>query len=84
LLLRGLEVLPRREYQVIYHGQSVDEIKFNHLQVEGKLMVFPVAVQDTDDLSINSLKAWMEVQGIPFGILANFHPARLDLVVLRA
>jgi GxxExxY protein len=83
LLLRGLEVLPRREYQVIYHGQSVGEIKLNHLQVDGKLMVFPVAIQDTDDLSINNLKAWMEVQEVPLGILANFFPTRLDLVVLR-
>jgi GxxExxY protein len=83
LLLRGLELLPRREYQVIYRGRSVGEIKFNHLQVEGDLMVFPVAVQDTKSLSINNSKAWMEVQGVPLGIVANFHLARLDLVVLR-
>ena len=84
LLLRGLEVLPRREYQVIYHGQSVGEIKYNHLQVDSKLMVFPVAVQDINSLSISNLKDWMGVQGIPLGILANFFPAKLELVVLRA
>jgi GxxExxY protein len=83
LLLRGLEALPRREYQVIYHGRSVGEIKFNHLQIEGKLMVFPIAIQDIKNLSINNLKAWMGVQGIPLGIVANFFPARLELVVLR-
>jgi len=83
LLLRGLETLPRREYQVIYRGQPVGEIKFNHLQIENKLMVFPVAVQDINDLSINNLKAWMQTQKIPVGILANFYPTRLEFMVLR-
>lgn len=83
LLLRGVEVQPRREYQVIYRGQSIGEIKFNHLQVEDKLMVFPVTVQDFNDLNINNLKAWMQVQDVPLSILANFYPAKLDLMMLR-
>jgi len=83
LLLRGLDVLPRREYQVIYRGQSVGEIKFNHLQVDNKLMVFSVATTDINSLSINNLKAWMHVQKIPAGILANFYPTRLEFMVLR-
>jgi GxxExxY protein len=83
LSLRGIEVLPQREYQVIYRGQSIGEIKFNHLQVEDRLMVFPVAVQDLSSLSINNLKAWMQIQQVPVGILANFYPARLEFMVLR-
>jgi GxxExxY protein len=83
LSLRGLEVLPRREYQVIYRDQAIGEIKFNHLQVEDRLMVFPVAVRDINDLGINNLKAWMQVQRIPLGILANFCPARLEFMALR-
>jgi GxxExxY protein len=83
LSLSGLEVLPRREFQVIYHGRSIGEIKFNHLQVDNRLMIFPIAVQDLNSLSINNLKAWMQVQRVPLGILANFYPACLDFMVLR-
>jgi hypothetical protein len=46
-------------------------------------MVFPVAVQDVNSLSINNLKAWMQIQQVPVGILANFYPARLEFMVLR-
>jgi GxxExxY protein len=83
LSLLGLDVLPQREYQVIYRGQSIGEIKFNHLRVENQLMLFPVAVRDIDSLSINNLKAWMKVQEVPVGIVANFYPSKLDFTVLR-
>ena len=46
-------------------------------------MVFPVAIQDLNDLSINNLKMWMRVQKVPLAILANFHPDELDFMVLR-
>ena len=83
LKLRGLEVMPIREYQVIYRGRPIGAIKFNHLQVGDSLMVFPVAIQDINDLSINNLKAWMRVQNVPLAILANFYPDELDFLVLR-
>lgn len=83
LALRGLEVLARKEYQVIYRGRSVGEIKFNHLQIGNTLMVFPVAIQDINDISINNLKAWMVTQNIPLSIIANFYPTRLKFKVLR-
>lgn len=83
LALRGLDVTMRREYQVIYRGRTVGEIKFNHLQVENNLMVFPVANVNINNLSINNLKAWMQTQKIPVGILANFYPTRLEFMVLR-
>jgi GxxExxY protein len=83
LSLRGFEVLPRQEYQVIYRGRPIGEIKFNHLQVANMVMVFPVAIQDINDLSLNNLKAWMQLQKIPLGILANFYPASLEFIVLR-
>ena len=79
----GILVLPRREYQVIYHGRPIGEIKFNHLQVGDSLMVFPVAIQDINDLSINNLKAWMQVQNVPLSILVNFYPVHLEFMVLR-
>jgi GxxExxY protein len=83
LSLCGLDVLARREYQVIYRGRPIGEIKLNHLQVGDSLIVFPVAIQDMNDLSINNLKAWMQVQNVPLGILANFYPASLEFMVLR-
>lgn len=83
LALRGLEVMPRREFQVFYRSRPIGEIKFNHLQVGDSLMVFPVAIQDVNDLSINNLKAWMRIQNIPLAILANFYPDELDFMVLR-
>ena len=83
LRLRGLEVMPRREFQVFYRGRPIGGIKFNHLQVGDSLMVFPVAIQDVNDLSINNLKAWMHVQKVPLAIIANFYPDKLDFMVLR-
>lgn len=83
LQLRGLEVQPRKAYQVIYRGHPVGEIKFGHLQVGDSVFVFPVAVQDINNIRINNLKDWMRVQNIPIGILANFYDTSLNPIVLR-
>ncbi|MEW5989174.1 MAG: GxxExxY protein [Chloroflexota bacterium] len=81
--LRGLDVVPRRVYEVIYRGRPVGAIKFEHVQVSDALMIFPVAIQDVNDVGLNNLKAWLRAQKIPLGILANFYPASLEFVVLR-
>jgi GxxExxY protein len=83
LQLRGLEVHPRKAYQVIYRNRPIGEIKFGHLQVDNSVFVFPVAVQDINDVHINNLKDWMRDQGIPIGILVNFYDTSLDPIVLR-
>ncbi len=83
LQLRGLDVRPQKAYQVIYRGRPVGEIKFGHLLVGGPVFVFPVAVQDINDIHINNLKDWMRVQDIPMGILANFYDTSLNPIVLR-
>jgi GxxExxY protein len=83
LSLRGLEILPRKEYQVIYRNDPIGEIKFNHIQVGNSLMIFPVAIQNINDLNIENLKTWMLVQNINLGIVANFHPPSLEFLVLR-
>jgi GxxExxY protein len=80
---RGLQVRPRRNYQVIYRNRPVGEIKFGHLQVNDSVFVFPVAVQDVNDIHIDNLKAWMRLQKIPIGILANFYDTSLHPIVLR-
>ncbi len=81
--LRGLQVRPRKEYQVIYRNRPIGEIKFGHLQVNDSVFVFPVAVQDINDIRINNLKDWMRAQNIPIGILANFYDTSLHPMVLR-
>ena len=83
LRLRGLDVRPQKAYQVIYRNRPVGKIKFGHLLVGGSVFVFPVAIQDINDIRINNLKDWMRVQGIPIGILANFYDTSLHPTVLR-
>lgn len=83
LQLRGLEVCPQKSFQVIYRGRPIGEIKFNHLRVSDSVLVFPVAVQDINDVRINNLKDWMRVQNVPLGILANFYDTSLKPIVLR-
>ena len=81
--LRGLHVRREKVIRVIYRGVPIGAVKFTHLRVENTL-VFPVAIQDIADIRINNLKDWMRVQGVPLGILANFHALSLKPVVLRA
>ncbi len=83
LQLRGLQVRPQKEYQVIYHDRPVGEIKFGHLLVNGSVFVFPVAVQNINDININNLKDWMRIQKVPLAILANFYDTSLKPIVLR-
>src|SRR5690606_33515673 len=80
---RGYNVCPRRVYDVIYRNRAVGAIKFDHLQIEDALMVFPVAMQNIDEVSILNLKAWLRQCCVPMGILANFYPSRLEFKVLR-
>jgi GxxExxY protein len=80
---RNLAVQAHREYQVIYRGRALGEIKFNHLRIENNLLLFPMAVQEINHLSINNLKGWMKIQQIPIAILANFYPEKFEFMVLR-
>ena len=81
---RGLAAKPFKRMQVLYRGHSVGVVKLGHLQIEDRLMIFPVAVRETEQVEPENLRRWMESQGIPLGILANFHAARLELVFMRS
>ena len=83
LLLRGLEVLPQHEYQVMYRGRTIGEIKFDHLQIANSLMVFPVAIRNIGDLNLINLREWLKIRRIPLGIIANFFPTSLEFSVLK-
>ena len=82
--LRGIGVEPRKEYQVIFQGESIGSLKLAHFYIEDKVMHFPVAIQDVDDLSVNNLKDWMRHQRIRLGILTNFHDTAIRPVFIRA
>jgi GxxExxY protein len=82
--LRGLEVKPFRSMQIRYKKAVIGEIKFGHLLVEGRVMVFPVVIRDIEDIHIESLKDWMRMQKIELGVLANFHAISLKPLFLRA
>lgn len=81
--VRGLDVRLRKEMQVYYRGRPLTEIKFRHIQIENRLLVFPVAVGDVKNIHLHNLKDWMRHLQIPIGILANFQDTRLKPIILR-
>ena len=80
---RGLEVKPLRHMTVMYRGEAVVDVHLRHLHIENRMMVFPVAVTDTNQVEPENLRRWMASQDVPLGILANFHAERLDLVFMK-
>ena len=83
LKLRGLEVMPRREFRVFMDDIDLGGIKLGHLQVDNRALVFPVAVSNVEKIRIANLKAWMRHLNIPIGILVNFNTTWLEPIVLR-
>jgi len=81
--LRGVGAEPRREYQVIFQGESIGSLKFNHFVIEGTVMHFPLTLRDVNDLNTNNLKDWMRYQGICLGILTNFYDTAIHPVFIR-
>lgn len=83
LRLRGLDVMPRREFRVFLDDVDLGRIKLRHLQVDDRALVFPLAVSEVDSTRIANLKAWMRHLDIPLGVLVNFQATRLRPTVLR-
>jgi GxxExxY protein len=84
MLLHGLASQRLRKMQVRYKEIVAGEISFGHLLVDGVVMVFPVAIQDINDIRIENLKDWMRAQQVELGILTNFSDTSLKPVFLRA
>ena len=82
--LCGVGAEPRKEYQVIFQGESIGSLKFNHFVVEGTVMHFPVAIRDVTDVSVRNLKDWMRYQRIRMGVLTNFYDTAIRPVFVRA
>jgi len=83
LVLRGLAIKPAKRMQVVYKGTVIGDIAFAHLMVEGKVMVFPVALRNVRAIHLDNLKDWMRICGIQLGILANFDAVRLEVIFVR-
>lgn len=81
--LRGIGAEPRKEYQVIFQGESLGSLKFGHLLIENAVMHFPVAISDVADVSVHNLKDWMRRQSISLGILTNFHESAVHPLFVR-
>ena len=81
---RDIAAQPIKRMQVAYKDIVVGDIGFGHLLAEGKVMVFPVAIRDVEDIHLDNLKTWMRWQNIQLGILANFDDVRLSPVFIRA
>jgi len=84
LPLRGLVVKPAKRMQVAYKGTMIGSIAFGHLLVEGKIIVFPVAIGSLQDIRLENLKHWMRLCDIRLAILANFNAVHLEFVFVRA
>jgi len=80
---RGLAVKPLKQMTVFYRGEPIGEVKWNHLQVEDKIMLFPVAVRDLRQVKLENLRRWMASQGVPLGILGNFCREHLELGFMK-
>ena len=66
-----------------HKGTTIGDIAFAHLMVEGKAMVFPVALRDVQAIHLDNLKDWMRICNIQLGILANFDALRLEVIFVR-
>lgn len=81
--LRGMDVLPRSEFSVFFDDTDLGSIKFGHLQIDNRALVFPVAISSLNQLRIPNLKAWMRHLGIPLGIVLNFRSTCFEPLILR-
>lgn len=82
--LRGFSCKPLKRMQIRYKGEPIGDMAFGHIQLESKIMVFPVAIRDMNGIHRDSLKSWMHANNIRLGILANFNNLRLEMDFIRA
>lgn len=83
LKLRGLDVKAHPEMRVFLEDFDLGTVKFQHIQVDHRVLVFPVAISDIRLIRIENLKTWMRYLNIPLGILVNFYDVSLKPIVLR-
>ncbi len=83
LELRGLETKAAKRIQVTYKDKIIGDVAFANILVEGKIIVFPVAIGNLQDIHLDNLKQWLALSDIQLGILANFDAVSLEFMFLR-
>ncbi len=83
LELQGLAVKSAKRIQVTYKNKIIGDVAFANILVEGKIILFPVAIGHIQDIHLDNLKQWMALSNVQLGILANFDAVRLEIVFIR-
>lgn len=84
LHLRGHTVKPLQRMDVKYKDEVIGDIAYDHLVVDGKVMVFPFAVTDIHSVHLDNVKDWLRMNDLRLGIIANFNAVKLQTVIVRA
>jgi GxxExxY protein len=83
LRLRGLQTKPAKRIQIAYKNKVIGEIPFAHLLIEGRIILFPVAIGHMQDIYLKNLQDWLALCNIQLGILANFDAVSLEIKFIR-
>lgn len=81
---RGQEVKFHDEFQVFMNDHNLGSIPFGHIQIDNRVLLFPVAISNMEDIRIDNLKVWMRHLDIRLGVLVNFKTTHLKPVFLIA
>jgi len=77
-LIRGLGVVPQQSFRVIFDGEEVGEIKFNHLRMSDDILFFPIAINRLNDINMGNIKAWLQFCEMKLAVLVNFWGTKIE------
>jgi GxxExxY protein len=81
-LLRGVGVVPQRSFRIIFDGDEVGEIKFNHLRLSDDVLFFPIAINCLDDINMDNIKAWLRFCEMKLAVLVNFWGTKIGYKIV--
>jgi GxxExxY protein len=68
---------------IFYHNQHLGDQDTRLINIENKILIAAIAVQEITQAMKNQLRAYLKHHGVPLGILANFNNPKLHTVFLR-
>jgi GxxExxY protein len=77
LELKKRQVLPQKEFKVVYQGKEVG-IYYADLVVEDKVIVEVKSVERLDDVHRAQLMNYLRISGMRVGLLINFSRPKLE------